>query len=161
VNAEPVVIRPRRIRRVCWILAPIVALVFVVLATLLKGSTGGDSSGVFQPSDQIAMIILGLLAAGAILIFTRPKVIADTQHIVVQNVFGRHDVPWEVVRGIVFERGNPWVSLELEDDEVLAVMAVQAADKDYAVAGVRALRSLLAENRAQHDHPESPELPET
>jgi Bacterial PH domain len=159
VSVEPVVIRPRKIRRVCWVLAPVVALVFAVLATLLTGSVGGDTPGVFQPSDQIAMIILGLLVAGAILIFTRPKVVADTHHIVVQNVLGRHDLPWEVVRRIIFERGNPWVSLELEDDDVVAVMAVQAADKEHVVAGVRALRALLAANRADHEHPETPEAP--
>ena len=87
----------------------------------------------------------------AILLFTRPKVEADTQHIKVQNVFGGIDLPWEVVRAIVFERGNPWVSLELEDDDVVAVMAVQAADKEHAVAGVRALRALHAANRASHE----------
>ena len=50
-------------------------------------------------------------------------------------MIGGYDLPWEVVRGIRFERGNPWVTLELEDDDVVAVMAVQAADKEHAVAG--------------------------
>src|SRR5690606_24659817 len=86
-------------------------------------------------------------AAGAILLFTRPRVIADTQHIEVRNGIGSHDVPWAVVRRIVFERGNPWVSLELEDDDTLAVMAVQATDKEHAVAAVRALRALHAAHR--------------
>jgi Bacterial PH domain len=139
-----VVIRPRKVRRVCWVLAPSVALLFAVLATLLRGPTGGDSEGVFQPGDQIAMIVLGLLAGAAILVFTRPKVVADERHIRVQNVLGGYDLPWSVVRRIRFDKGNPWVSLELEDDEVVAVMAVQAADKEHAVAATRQLRALLA-----------------
>ena len=49
-----------------------------------------------------------------------------------------------MVRRIRFDKGNPWVSLELEDDEVVAVMAVQAADKEHAVAAARQLRALLA-----------------
>jgi hypothetical protein len=151
VSTETVVIRPRKIRRVCWVIAPAVWAVFAVLGTLLTGSTGGENSGVFQRGDQIAMIILGGLLAAAILLFARPKVVADTRHIKVQNVLGGVDLPWEVVRAIVFERGNPWVSLELEDDDVIAVMAVQAADKEHAVEGVRALRALHAANRASHD----------
>jgi hypothetical protein len=102
---------------------------------------------VFQGGDQAAMVILGLLGAAAILLFTRPRVVADARHLEVRNVIGSHDVPWGVVRRIVFEKGSPWVSLELEDDDTLAVMAVQAADKEHAVAAVRALRTLLAASR--------------
>jgi hypothetical protein len=126
-------------------MAPTVAVVFALLALLLSGSIGastGDGEGVFQPGDTIAMVVLGLLAAGAILLFTRPRVVADEQHIKIQNVMGGYDLPWSVVRKIRFDRGNPWVSLELEDDDVVAVMAVQAADKEHAVAAVRALREL-------------------
>ena len=154
-----VVLRPRKIRRVCFVLAPVVVLVFALLATLLSGSTG-EGTAVFQRGDQVAMVVLGLLAAGAILLFTRPKVTADTDHIKIQNVLGGYDLPWAIVRRIRFDRGNPWVSLELEDDDVIAVMAVQAADKEHAVAGVRALRALLAAHRAAAtDAPASPAGP--
>jgi hypothetical protein len=143
-----VVIRPRKIRRVCWVAAPTFAVFFAVLAVILRGPVGGDpTSGVFQGGDQAAMVILGLLGAAAILLFTRPRVVADARHLEVRNVIGSHDVPWGVVRRIVFEKGSPWVSLELEDDDTLAVMAVQAADKEHAVAAVRALRTLLAASR--------------
>jgi hypothetical protein len=152
-----VVLRPRKIRRVCFVLAPVVVLVFALLATLLSGSTG-EGTAVFQRGDQVAMVVLGLLAAAAILLFTRPKVTADTDHIKIQNVLGGYDLPWAIVRRIRFDRGNPWVSLELEDDDVIAVMAVQAADKEHAVAGVRALRALLAAHRAAAaDAPASPD----
>jgi Bacterial PH domain len=133
---------------VCFVLAPAVVALFAVLATALTGSTG-EGSAVFQPSDQIAMIGLGVLAAAAILLFTRPKVSADGAGIKIQNVIGGYDLPWEVVRSVRFERGNPWVTLELQDDDVVAVMAIQAADKEYAVAGARTLRALLASHRAQ------------
>jgi hypothetical protein len=147
-RTDVVVIRPRRLRRVCWVAAPVVVIAFAVLAALLRGPVGGGpNSGVFQRGDQVAMVVLGLLAGGAILLFTRPRVVADVRHIQVRNVIGSHDLPWEVVRRIVFERGNPWVSLELADDDTLAVMAVQAADKDHAVVAVRALRALHAAHR--------------
>ena len=149
---DVVVIRPRKVRRVCWVLAPSVAALFAVLGTLLGGPTGADTEAIFRPGDQAAMVVLGLLAGAAILVFTRPKVVADEQHIKIQNVVGGYDLPWSVVRRVRFDKGNPWVSLELADDEVVAVMAVQAADKEHAVAGARQLRALLAAAHAATSH---------
>ena len=117
-EGEPqvVVIRPRKIRRVCWVLAPLVVIFFVVLSTLLTGSLGGTSMGVFRSGDQIAMIILGFLAAGAILIFTRPKVVADVHHIQVQNVFDR----MLLVRRLDRHHRQRLVVLEVEADPRVA-----------------------------------------
>jgi Bacterial PH domain len=150
VGSEPVTFRPRRIRRVCWVLAPVVVIVFSVLATVLARPVG-EGGGVFGPSDRVAMIALGVLVALGILVFTRPKVTADRAGVKIQNVIGGYELPWEVVRSVRFERGNPWLSLELHDDDVVAVMAIQAADKEYAVAGARALRALLAEHQRGGD----------
>jgi Bacterial PH domain len=148
----PVTFRPRRIRAVCWVLAPVIFVVLALLGTALTGSTG-SGTGVFQRSDQIAMIGLGVLAAAGILLFTRPKVTADANGVRIRNVIGGYDLPWQVVRVVRFERGNPWASLELLDDDVIAVMAIQAADKQYAVTGVRALRALLAAHQSSSTAP--------
>ncbi len=139
--------RPRKATRVAWVLAVLVVVIFVVVAVLLHGSTDGGK-GVFRTSDQIAMIVLGLLAGAGILMFTRPRVEADERHIKIRNVIGGYDLPWEVVRAVTFTRGAPWASLELHDDDVVAVMAIQAADKLYAVESVKALRALLATHQA-------------
>ena len=144
-----VVFRPRKIRRFAWVLAPIVVVFSIVLGLALGGETG-ENGGVFQPSDQIAMVALGLIGAAALLIFTRPKVEADEHHIKIQNVVGGYDLPWEVVRAVRFDRRSTCLTLELEDDDVVMVFAVQAADKEYAVEAARALRALHAANRARH-----------
>jgi hypothetical protein len=127
-------------------MAGAVVVIFTAVGIGLRGTTDGGA-GVFHTSDQIAMIGLGLLGAAGILMFTRPRVSADAKGIRVRNLIGGYDLPWEVVRSIRFDRGAPWASLELRDDDIVAVMAVQAADKEYAVAAVRALRSLLAEHQ--------------
>src|SRR5262249_39382598 len=132
VSAGVVIARPRRARIVCWVAAPLVLVVFVLIATSLHGSTG-DGPGMFQRGDQLAMIGLGVLAALGVLMFTRPRVIADNHGVKVRNLLGSYEVPWEVVRGVTFGRGAPWLTLDLQDDDVLAVMAIQAADKEYAV----------------------------
>jgi len=143
-----VTIRPRRIRRMAFVAAPLVAIFFAVLATLLSGPTGQNGSAVFQTSDRIAMSALGLIAGAAILVVARPKVIADATSIKVQNIIGGYELPWSVVRAVRFDRRSPCLTLELEDDDVVFVMAVQAADKQYAVESARALRALHAAARA-------------
>jgi hypothetical protein len=145
--------RPRKATRVAWVLAVVVVALFTAVATLLHGATD-SGKGVFQTSDQFAMIGLGLLGALAILSFTRPRVRADERGIKVRNVIGAYDLPWEVVRSIQFRKGSPWAHLELQDDDMVALMAVQAADKGQAIETVRALRAILATHRAQQTVPD-------
>lgn len=147
--------RPRKAAVVCWIAAVAVVLVFSAVATALRGETEGG--GVFGFADQVAMVGLGLLGAAGILAFTRPRVEADRDGIRVRNVVGSYALPWDVVREVRFARGAPWASLELVNDDLLPLMAVQAADKEYAVAAVRQLRALHAvqsgESRGSQSEP--------
>src|SRR5262245_27621975 len=129
-------------------MAVLMVVIFSVVATGLHGVTD-SGKGVFQTGDQFAMIGLGLLGALGILLMTRPRVWADARGIRIRNVLGGYDLPWEVVRSIRFTKGSPWASLELQDDDVVSVMAVQAADKEYAVVTLRGLRALLATHQAQ------------
>lgn len=135
--------RPRRIRLICVAAAGAVLVVFTTVGLALRGPTG-EGSAVFRPGDRAAMIGLGVLGAAAILAFMRPRVDADGWGIRIRNLIGGHDLPWEVVRAVRFDRGSPWASLELHDDDVVQVMAVQVIDKGYALDAVRALRRLHA-----------------
>jgi Bacterial PH domain len=140
-------VRPHRIRLVCWVAAALVVIVFTAIGTSLRGPIA-DGAATFQAGDQWAMIGLGVLGALGVLALTRPRVVADTERIKIRNVIGGYELPWDVVRAVRFERGAPWATLELQDDDVVAVMAVQAADKERAVVAVRELRALLAAHRA-------------
>jgi hypothetical protein len=135
--------RPQRLRVVCWVTAAALVLLFAGLAVALRGGTGGG--GVFTAADQVAMVGLGLLAAAGVLVFTRPYVRADERRVRIRNVIGSYDLPWEVVTAVRFDDASPWAVLELADDDQVAVMAVQAVDKAYAVEAVRGLRRLLAD----------------
>jgi len=137
----PVVFRPRRIRWVAGFSAAAVVVLFTVLSFGLHGSTG-DTMGQFRRGDQTAMIGLGVLIGLGILAFTRPRVSADGTGVRIRNVVGGYDLPWAAVRAVRFDRNSPWATLELHDDETVSVHALQAADKEYAVEGVRALRAL-------------------
>ena len=137
----PVVFRPRRVRWVAGIAAVAVVILFTVLSFGLHGSTG-DTMGQYERGDQTAMIGLGVLIGLGILAFTRPRVIADETHVRIRNVIGGYDLPWTAVRAVRFDRNSPWATLELHDDDTVPVHALQAADKEYAVEGVRAIRAL-------------------
>ncbi|MFG1779108.1 PH domain-containing protein [Micromonospora sp. NPDC049051] len=147
-ETESVHLRPHRVRLVCWVCAAVLFVVFSLLATTLSGATG-NGYGSFQRGDQIAMVGLGVLGALALLIFTRPRVDANARGVRVRNVVGSYELPWEVVRGVRFDRGAPWASLELHDDDLLPMVALQAADKERAVEGVRALRRLHQAHQAR------------
>jgi hypothetical protein len=139
--AAPAVVRARpiRLRRICVVVAGVVFVLFVLGAVLLPaGSTGAR----FGRGDQWALVGIGVLAAAGVLRIGRVAVQADATGLRVRNVLGSHEVPWDVVRGVSFEDGSPWASLDLLDDEAVALMAVQAADGERAVQVVRALRAL-------------------
>jgi len=141
---ESVEFRPKKIRWVAGISALAVVLLFTVLSFGLHGSAGFDNSGQFERGDQTAMIGLGVLIGLGILALTRPRVRADAAGIKIRNVIGGYDLPWSVVRAVRFDRNSPWATLDLLDEEQVSVHALQATDKEYAVEGVRALRTLHA-----------------
>jgi len=145
VDQRMVTYRPKKIRWVAGVSAAAVVVLFTVLSFGLTGSAGfqkGVATGQFERGDQTAMIGLGVLIALGILAFCRPRVIADAEHIRIRNVIGGYDLPWSVVRAVRFDRNSPWAQLDLHDDEQVSIHALQAADKDYAVEGVRTLRAL-------------------
>jgi Bacterial PH domain len=51
------------------------------------------------------------------------------------------------VAGVRLDDGSPWASLDLQDDDTVALLAVQANDGLYAVETVLELRRLLAISR--------------
>lgn len=159
----PLLLRPVRLLRVARVAAALVVGVFVVVAIAL-GSAG---EGPVRPgqlrfglADQLAMVGLGLLAAGAILLFTRPRVLADDDGLLVRNVLGETRLPWQVVLAVRLDEGEPWASLDLADDDQLALMALQANDGQHAVDGVLALRRLLAASREPGPADGAPDAPD-
>ncbi|MEQ4302047.1 PH domain-containing protein [Plantactinospora sp. B6F1] len=148
-------VRPRRIRVVCWILAPALVAVFALLSVGLHGATG-SGAGTFQRGDQLAMVGLGVLGGFVVLLFTRPRVEADADGVRVRNVFGGYALPWDVIRAVRFDRGSAWAALELHDDERMPVLAIQAVDRELAVDGVRALRALHTAHQQSRPEPGAP-----
>ena len=142
---QPVSSRPVRLTRVCWGVAALVMVVFTAVAVALGTATTGDAA--FRLGDQIAMVVLGALIAGAVLGFTRPRVHADLDGVRIRNLISEKLVPWQVIRAVRLDDGAPWASLDLHDDDTLALFAIQSNDGDRAVEAVLGMRELLAASR--------------
>ncbi|KOV85023.1 PH domain-containing protein [Nocardia sp. NRRL S-836] len=139
MTANAVVLRPKKIRKVAWACAVGLVVAFTVVGLLLGNTPTGV---IFRTSDQVAMILLGFLLAGGVLLLTRPRVSADATGIEIRNVVTSHRFEWTDVLSISFPDGASWARLELPEDEYISIMAVQAVDREYAVKSVRALREL-------------------
>lgn len=116
----------------------------IALGVLLKVSSSGV---IFQTADQVAIGLLGAIMAGAVLLFTRPRLRVGRPGVAVRNLFGSRLIPWSEVVGVSFPRGARWARVDLADDEYVPVMAIQAVDKDRAVAAMDGVRELLARYR--------------
>ncbi|GIF99870.1 PH domain-containing protein [Catellatospora citrea] len=141
--------RPQRTRKVCIAAAVVVVVLFTVIGTALTEV----GEGVFRKGDQYAMIGLGVVFALGIMAVARPRVEADAHGVRVRNIIGGYELPWGAVRAINIERNQPWMSLELENDDTVSVLAVQAVDRAYALQAVQSLRALRNAARAEAPAP--------
>lgn len=144
----PVVSRPVRLTKVCWGLVVLVMAVFTAVAVALGAGPQGEAS--FRLPDQVAMVGLGVLLSLAALSLTRARVVADVHGIRVRNVLGERTFPWQVVREVRLDDGAPWASLELQDDDTVALLGVQTNDGERSVQTVLDLRALLRASRDDH-----------
>jgi hypothetical protein len=65
----------------------------------------------------------------------------------VRNMLGEKLIAWPDVVGVSFPAGARWARVDLPDDEYIPLMAIQAVDKDRAVAAMDAVRELAARYR--------------
>ena len=142
--SEVVTSRPVKLAKVSWALAVFVGVVFALIGAGLRGS--GETA--FRLADQIAMTGLGVCIAGAALLLTRPRIVADADGVRVRNVLGYRHFPWQVVAAVRMDEGSSWASLDLQDDDTVGLLAVQTNDGARAVEVVLELRRLLAASRA-------------
>jgi hypothetical protein len=124
--------------------AAVIVISAVAVGVLLKISSTGV---IFQTADQIAMALLGVVIAGAVLLFARPRMRIGAPGVAVRNLFGYRLIPWSDVVGVTFPRGARWARVDLPDDEYVPVMAIQAVDKERAVDAMDRVRGLLVRYR--------------
>ena len=108
----------------------------------------GTTGVVFQTADQVAMGLLGVVIAGVVLLFARPRLRIGAAGLSVRNLLGDKLVPWTDVVDVSFPPGARWARVDLPDDEYIPLMAIQAVDKSRAVEAMDTVRALMDKYRA-------------
>jgi hypothetical protein len=137
-------IRPHLTPYFAYGAAAVILAAHITVGALLKVSSSGV---IFQTADQVAMALLGVVIAGAVLLFARPRLRVGAAGVAVRNLLGYRLIPWSDVVGVSFPGGARWARVDLPDDEYIPVMAIQAVDKDRAVDAMDRVRGLLARYR--------------
>jgi hypothetical protein len=142
-------IRPHLTPYFAYGAAALILVAHVAVGALLKISSTGV---IFQTADQVGIALLGVVIACAVLLFARPRVRAGAQGIAVRNLLTYRLIPWSDVVDVSFHRGARWARVDLQDDEYIPVMAIQAVDKDRAVAAMATIRGLLKHYKGINSH---------
>lgn len=118
--------------------AALILAAHVVVGFLLKvGSTGVF----FRTYDQVAIAMVGVVIAGFVCLFARPRLRVGPDGVAVRNLFGYRLFPWSDVVDVSFHKGARWARLDLPDDEYVPVMAIQSVDKLRAVDAMDQVRA--------------------
>ncbi|WP_375487114.1 PH domain-containing protein [uncultured Mycobacterium sp.] len=137
-------VRPHLTPYFAYAAAVVIAAVHIAVGLLLKIKSTGV---VFQTSDQVAIAALGIVIAGVVLLFARPRLRVGAAGLSVRNLLGDRLIPWSEVVGVSFPAGARWARIDLPDDEYIPLMAIQAVDKHRAVAAMDTVRELLEHYR--------------
>ena len=135
--------RPRRARAV--------AATVAVVSILLFGAIGAfvPDAG---PGDRIGIAAFGLAVAWLMWRYASLSAAPGPHGLVVRNLMTTRTLAWAEIVGVHLQVGAPWVSLDLDDGDTIAVMAIQKADGEHG----RAEASRLARLVDAHAGPEPP-----
>ena len=132
--------RSRRGRLVATVMAVLSLVVFVTVAVLLPSNAGLTT---WQPADRALVVGLGVIIALVCWRYASIRAVPSLDGLVVRNLVVTRTVTWAQVIDVEFGGGAPWVTLELDDTDTLAVMAIQRADGPAAMAEAQRLATLV------------------
>ncbi|WP_432573270.1 PH domain-containing protein [Kineococcus sp. SYSU DK005] len=132
--------RPRRARAVGLAVATLLGL---VIAGMAVGLALSPNSG-WTPTDTASAVVFGLLLCGGLVRLVSVRALPTDDALVVRNVVFTRRVEWGAILAVRFGGDDPWLTLDTDDGENLAVMAVQKADGARGEAEARRLARLVA-----------------
>jgi hypothetical protein len=94
-------------------------------------------------------VVIGAL----VLLFARPRLRVGPAGLSVRNLVADKLIPWSDVVAVSFPAGARWARVDLPDDEYVPLMAIQAVDKDRAVAAMEQVRELMRRYQQQAGSP--------
>lgn len=104
----------------------------------------GETRARFTVFQRATLLTLGLLVFTLLYGLLRSRVEAHRDRLVVVNGYRRTEYDWAQVVAVRLPPGAPWVTLDLADGEIAAVMGIQGSDGARAQQAARELRRLVA-----------------
>jgi Bacterial PH domain len=135
------VFRPQRGRRVAAAMAVLSVLIF----------SGGALSlpqvdplfGVWGVLDRLLLVGCGLAIATFLWRFASIRAVPSTRGLVIRNLLTTRTLDWAQIIRMQFGGGAPWVTVDLDDTDTVAVMAIQKADGAHGRAQAARLSALV------------------
>lgn len=125
---------PRRTRRVAFAFVGAVVAAGAAIVVFAPEN--------FEPLDKAGFLVVCALIVWFLLRQAGVRAVPTAEGLVVRNlVFGRRLV-WAQIVSVRFG-DRPWVQLDLDDGDTLAVMAIQRSDGERGVAESRRLATLV------------------
>ena len=93
----------------------------------------------FTPFELLTLAFTLLTVLAILHGIGRSYVRVDDEGLEVLNGYRRRRIPWGVMRGISMNRGAPWPTLVLQDDERVMLFAIQGSDGHAASDAVQDL----------------------
>lgn len=132
--------RSGRGRLVATVMAVLSLVVFGGLALLLPTNAGLTT---WQGGDRVLVAAIGVLIALVCWRYATIRAVPSTEGLLIRNLVLTREIAWAQVVDVEFGGGAPWVTLELDDTDTVAVMAIQRADGDGAMAEAQRLAGLV------------------
>ena len=142
------VFRPRRGRRVAVTMAVLSLLIFAGGALSLPGTSLFGGWGIL---DRLLLVTCGVAVSALLWRFASIRAIPSTQGLVIRNLVTTRKLEWAQIVRVLFGGGAPWVSVDLDDTDTVAVMAIQKADGAFGQAEAARLTALVqVHSRPRH-----------
>jgi len=142
------VFRPRQGRRVALTMSVLSAVIFTVGA--LSMPWVDPRLGGWGVPDRLVLIGCGLVIAASLWRFASIRAIPSSRGLVIRNLVGTRSLEWAQIIRVQFGGGAPWVSVDLDDTDTVAVMAIQKADGAFGRAEAARLSALVQVHSRPH-----------
>ena len=141
--------RPRRGRKVAVGVA--VAALVIFTAGAISVPQGDPLVGGWSVVDRLTLVLIGVAIAVLMWRYATIRAVPTREGLVVRNLFTTRRLAWPQIVRVQFGGGAPWVSLDLDDTDTVAVMAIQKADGGFSRAEAGRLSALVQVNGERPD----------
>jgi hypothetical protein len=93
--------------------------------------------------DRLLLVSCGAAVSALLWRYATIRAVPSTQGLVIRNLVTTRKLEWAQIVGVLFGGGAPWVSVDLDDTDTVAVMAIQKADGAFGRAEAARLSALV------------------